>query len=221
MEDSVDIQSLLSECATRYNARFNYDQIDARDVDGLSALHHAVNNADLAMIDALLTAGADVNAVSSNINQPTRPMAFFIFDVEAAPKILERLLQAGLDINDNRGSGERTPLHVISDHRLIEAFLAAGASPNVQDWKGDTPLHECLSNGDIDCAVVLIAGGASLDIQNDEGISARQLLEQIPQKDEVYRGISKLERDQLGKTLPEHPENDPEQGDDEPPALTL
>jgi ankyrin repeat protein len=70
--------------------------------------------------------------------------------------------------------GWRTPLHVATDWpgyfpsapESAAILLDAGADPNVDSGGGcpETPLHWAASNDDVDVAVVLIDGGARLDV---------------------------------------------------------
>jgi ankyrin repeat protein len=75
---------------------------------------------------------------------------------------------------NGRDGGWRTPLHAATDWpgyfpsapATIELLLAAGADPN-DDTGGDrpeTPLHWAASSDDLEPAVVLIDGGAALEV---------------------------------------------------------
>jgi len=69
-----------------------------------------------------------------------------------------------------RGAVGDTPLHL-----AVRTLLDGGAAPDVKGARGQTPLHEALGHGHRQVARILIAHGASLDIANAQGKSARDM----------------------------------------------
>jgi hypothetical protein len=62
--------------------------------------------------------------------------------------------------------------HAASSYRclpIVQWLLSQGASPNIRDADGDTPLMAC---EDPACADALVASGADIDAVNNEGSSA-------------------------------------------------
>ena len=67
---------------------------------------------------------------------------------------------------------ERSPLHdaAMDDNvSVMEALLAGGESPDVQDWQGFTPLHFAAQQYSLSVAAMLLDAGASVDVENSFG----------------------------------------------------
>ena len=77
------------------------------------------------------------------------------------------LLQEGADLHA-RGRGGATALHAaasgLEGTTVMQLLLAQGASPNVVDEYGFTPLHRAIQNGDIDGVTLLLSSGANVSL---------------------------------------------------------
>ena len=89
------------------------------------------------------------------------------------------LLAAGARANVTDYVSKQTPLHRLCDRgggeRAAEAlgvFLQHGATVNLQDKHGHTPLHIATFRSHADLAVALVAGGASPNVPSAEGLCA-------------------------------------------------
>ncbi|XP_053608424.1 ankyrin repeat and SOCS box protein 3-like [Plodia interpunctella] len=85
-----------------------------------------------------------------------------------------RTIKALLDSADdiaNYGSTESvTPLHIASEQgrvELIQLLLDYDAMINVQDFDGDTPLHDAAMATEHEAVAILLHAGADPDIKND------------------------------------------------------
>lgn len=70
---------------------------------------------------------------------------------------------------------ERSPLHTAAmadDVAMLEALLAAGESPDVQDEQGFTPLHFAAQEHSLSAGVALLNAGATVDLENAFGNTA-------------------------------------------------
>jgi len=93
----------------------------------------------------------------------------------ATYSILQTLHDAGLNINAQGGDGD-TLLHHAMTVQKIKWLLDKGASPNIVDDRGDTPLIKLSRMDqywrDISMAKALIDGGADVNIRNNQGETA-------------------------------------------------
>lgn len=100
---------------------------------------------------------------------------------------LDRLLLAGADPNAV-DKGGRAPLHFTAqEYRVAEARLLCqtGASVDLQDAFGNTPLWRATfdSRGRGEVIAVLLEHGADPDLENNSGVSPRQVAQRIANYD--------------------------------------
>lgn len=114
---------------------------NARGTNGVPILHHLpssyegqVNFLD-DVVDTLVTAGADVDAVARGVTALQLAVS-----ADDLPLVLG-LIRAGADPN-LKDEGGNTPLHdaaMKGNHEVVEALLSAGADPNLKDSQGQRP----------------------------------------------------------------------------------
>lgn len=133
------------------------DDVGARDEHGATLLHHAPS---AAIVDALLAAGADADALDGEGKAP-------LYWHAADHAIVERLLQAGARADRVASLGGATPLHRAAEADAAEAvrlMLASGAAVDVETvggyFPGRTPLHRAAATGAREAALVLLDAGA-------------------------------------------------------------
>ena len=128
-------------------------------------LVEAVKNHDRAAVEALLTAGADVDAA-----QPDGATALhWAVHLDDAP-IVERLLLAGATVDATNEYGV-TPLSIASANGsapLVGRLLEAGADPNRARPTGETPLMRAASTGSVRAVEALVAHGAGVNRADPE-----------------------------------------------------
>ena len=129
-------------------------------------------NKNLAVIEALLAAGADVNAQRSNGYSVIHNAAG-----NGNPAVLEAVLAAGADVNARSNDG-LTVLHFAAGGTpaVIETLLAAGADVNARTDDGRTVLHTALHSAAPNSAnpamiEALVAGGAEVDAAQNDGFT--------------------------------------------------
>ena len=108
-----------------------------RDAAG-GELRAAASQGNLAEVERLLKAGADLNAKDKSGTTPLHLAAA----KNSTPAVLEVLLKAGADVNA-KTTGGVTPLHFAAfsnpSPAVLEVLLKAGADPRAIDGAGKTP----------------------------------------------------------------------------------
>jgi ankyrin repeat protein len=112
--------------------------VQAREVDGTTALHYAAHYDDAELVKRLIKAGADVKAANDYGATPLGEAA-----VTGDPEIIKALLAAGADAKATNKEGQ-TPLMVVARTGNVEAaklLLRARADVNAKEqWGGQTAL---------------------------------------------------------------------------------
>jgi ankyrin repeat protein len=135
--------------------------VNKPEADGTTALHWAVRNDDVATVDRLIRAGANVKAANRYGVTP-----LYLAAVNGNAAVIERLLKAGADPNSVSSEGE-TALMTASRTGSVDAvkvLIAKGADVNAQEtWHGETALMWAVSQRHPDVVRELIAHGADVN----------------------------------------------------------
>lgn len=125
--------------------------------DGMTALHWAVYHENDAVAEALLDAGAAVDAVT---DYGVTPLLIACLNGDARATRL--LLAAGA--NPKAGSDGAEPPIIIASRvgrvEVVEALLDAGASVDARGGKGQAPIHWAAAEGHAAATCALISRGA-------------------------------------------------------------
>lgn len=124
---------------------------------GRNILHWAVNSGPLAIVEALIFHGADVNELNKGKETPLH----WATHVSENHKLMA-LLNAGATV-DARDESGTTPLMWAAEAGRLNAMLSLlehGADPNLKDANGNTPLGWGSKQGGEKVLLVLIAHGA-------------------------------------------------------------
>lgn len=144
-------------------------KVDAND------LHCAAENGRADVVQLLLDAGVDVNAIASDyLRTALHAVAAGECEGSGMADTLRVLLAAGADV-DSRDINKQTALHLAAYHRrteVISILLSAGADVDALDNFHDTALHVATQDGiidyfDIDAVKVLLKFGANVHARND------------------------------------------------------
>jgi uncharacterized protein len=133
-------------------------------------LHDAVYADRLDKADALLRAGANVNAVTS---YGVTPLSLACTNGNAA--MIELLLKAGADANAALAGGETALMTAArtGNADAVAALLRAGAKVDAKDgWRGQTPLMWAAAEGHAAAVKVLLDHGADIHLRS-RGATAR------------------------------------------------
>ena len=160
--------------------------VDARQADGASPLHIAVENTrripdsgprvnDANVVNFLLAQNPNVNAQDNNGKTPLVKALEYNFLI--AP-VFDALLNNDANVNlaDDRNIA---PLHLAA-YREMDAYYArellkAGANPNQCGPDGRTALHFAALVGNAEKVALLLANGANIRAEDDDGQTAARL----------------------------------------------
>jgi ankyrin repeat protein len=153
--------------------------VQARSLEGATALHLAAQWGNRSVVECLLDHGADPRAVDRH---GRTPLDFAeCFDTKFPIKIaIESAIEALLT------KDEKELLRLAADGRTkeIRALLEKGVSPTVRKGDGSTALHLALEGGHAYIAECLLSHGADVNARSDDGetplhIAARLLDKQM------------------------------------------
>jgi ankyrin repeat protein len=133
--------------------------------DAENALRRALFARDLDASRAAIEAGASVQADPEGVDGPLALAALRKFAAG-----VELLLERGADPNRVDMTG-RTAIFRAATPRIAKLLIAAGASLDVRDRKGGTPLHLAAINHS-PMVPFLLAQGLDPDVRDDEGKTA-------------------------------------------------
>ena len=139
------------------------------EVDGYNPLQAACMHGRKAVVEYLLTAGADVNKATKPSMQRT---PLFFASWRGNWEVVELLLGAGAEVNKTDENGE-SPLLAASmrgNWEVVELLLDAGAEVDkMRDIDGITPLVAASIEGHREMVKLLLDRGAEVDKANNAG----------------------------------------------------
>ncbi len=142
--------------------------VNAAQVDGMTALHWAVYHDDVETAGLLVRSGAKVNAVN---RYGVPPLSLACTNGNAALVLM--LLGAGADANAALTGGETVLMTAARSGNLdiVKALLARGANPNAKERSEQTPLMWAAAEGHTAVVQALIASGADIRARLTSGFT--------------------------------------------------
>ncbi len=143
--------------------------VNARQVDGMTALHWAAYHDDVELVTRLAAAGADVRAAN---RYGVTPLSLAAENANVA--MVERLLEAGADPNTTLPGGETVLMTAARTGRVgaVRALLEAGADLAAQEpARGQTALMWAVAEGHADVVETLVEVGADFRTPLDSGFT--------------------------------------------------
>ena len=153
------------DLVNHFIAEHGADDANEASGSGVTPLHWAADGGDVAIVAALLAAGADVSLATGG---GQTPLHWAANGGHAA--VVATLLAAGAEVNAKSDDGG-TPLRFAAGGGHVSAvaeLLAAGAEVNAKNDDGETPLHWAARNGRAAVVVALLAAGAEVNAKNDD-----------------------------------------------------
>jgi ankyrin repeat protein len=159
--------------------------LHAKDRAGMDALSRAARSADVDVVRFLVEHGCDPSQASSigvprAIGRHDKPLIDYLVSKGAKPapeflsltaywhdpKLIERWIEDGADVNFRFGTYKRTPLMAAvgseqSSAAIVKLLLERGADPNAEDIEGERPLDWAMYRVDLGKIQVLRQFGAT------------------------------------------------------------
>ena len=156
--DLVAVRALLAD-----------SDVNAAQVDGMTALHWAVQHDDLATAKALLAAKANPKAEN---RYGVTPLALACTNGNAA--IVTLLLDTGADANATLHGGETALMTAARTGKLeaVKALLARGATVDAKLPQGQTAMMWAAAEGHAAVVEALLAAGGDFKASVDTGFNA-------------------------------------------------
>ena len=136
---------------------------------GYTALHYAISSEHVSIVDILIEAGADVNAVTQDgtgtplmqaVSKKSKPIVDLLLKAGADPNVVEKVVgQTALRIAAQRG-----------DDTLIRILIKNGAKVDITD-EDDTPLIRALWQKHFSSAELLLKDGADPNFPGHDGFT--------------------------------------------------
>ncbi len=157
--DRAGVQAMLDASST---------DVNAQQVDGMTALLWAVYHDDTEMTGLLLRAGADANA-ENHYGVPPLSVAA----TNSNADIVTLLLDAGADPNAALRGGETVLMTAARTGSLgaVQALLAKGADPNAREERAQTALMWAAAEGHAAIVDSLLEAGAEWDAKLESGFT--------------------------------------------------
>ena len=142
--------------------------VNAPQVDGMTALHWAVYHDDAETAGLLVRAGADVNATN---RYGVPPLSLAATNGNAG--LVTRLLDAGADPDAALRGGETVLMTAARTGNLaaVDALLARGADPDAREARDQTPLMWAAAEGHTPIVEALIAADADVNASLRSGFT--------------------------------------------------
>ena len=138
--------------------------VNAREVDGTTALHWAVQSDNAETAGILMRAGADVNATNRYGVTPLSLAA-----TNASARLVEALLNAGADPNTATPEGQTVLMTAArtGNPATVALLLDRGADVNAREnWFGETALMWAAAENHARVVETLIDYGAAIDVRS-------------------------------------------------------
>ena len=138
--------------------------VNASEADGMTALHWASRNNDLASAQLLLRAGANVKATTRYGVTPLTLAA-----QNGSAQMLDLLLRAGADANAALPEGETVLMTAArtGDAGAIKVLAAHGANVNAREtWMGESAVGWAAAENHADAVKALVELGADVNVKS-------------------------------------------------------
>ena len=145
--------------------------VNVKDSNGRLPIHSAAIGAEGDACRALISLGADVNAVDDDNATPLHLAA----EADEAIMAINALCEGNAKVNVTDNDG-RIPMHraavggIVSNIIAISEATAGHLGFDMKDKDGNTPLHLATANGYLQVVRAMFSKGAKMDMRNNEDL---------------------------------------------------
>jgi len=146
--------------------------LDARNAEGETVLHRAVEKGMKELARAIVKSGANLRARTGS-----GETALHLAAMHADPALVLFLLESRADPKARNDAGE-SPLHWAALSGNVEAgrlLLDRGADANLADIKGNRPLHAAADSGNLAMVRLILARSTDPRAKNRAGLTAEDV----------------------------------------------
>ena len=143
------------------------DVSDAANIDGMTALHFAAQNGDIAILQYLVEHGADIKAQDTILSRAVLHFAAENGNLEC----VKYLAQHGADLLDKDAYGA-TALHYAAGKNhldVVKYLVSKKMDYTAKDTRGWTAMHYAANGGSIDVIKYLLAKGLNINELTNSG----------------------------------------------------
>ncbi len=175
--DAIDDSKPLSQKKKEVQVLENIDNIplellprdvsDAANTDGMTALHFAAQNGDIAIVQYLLENGADIKAQDTVFSRTALHFAAENGNLETVKYLAEH----GADIQDRDDFGATALHYAARKNRLdvIKYLVSKKMDYTAKDVRGWSAMHYAADGNSIDVIKYLLAKGLNINELNNAG----------------------------------------------------
>jgi ankyrin repeat protein len=169
--DSALITAIKQGDTTRVRALIQqHADVNAKDLDGTTALDWAVSRDDVESVGLLLNGGASATVANRYGISPLL-VACEIGNIE----VIDKLLRAGADANSANPAGETALMIAARTGKAaaVKRLVAAGADVNAKETvRGQTALMWAAAEDNLDATTMLLEAGANANARTPAGFTA-------------------------------------------------
>mmetsp|Transcript_17421 Transcript_17421/g.32455 ORF Transcript_17421/g.32455 Transcript_17421/m.32455 type:complete len:590 (+) Transcript_17421:261-2030(+) len=145
------------------------DVLSAKNNMGLTPLHIAIIHDNMECVEVILAICPEL--IHQRALLDLTPLHLACMSIGGGNQgLVESLLAAGAQVNDQTNDQRISPLHfaaAVDATQVAGALLRAGACINAKDSSGYTPIHVCALNGSVTSAMLCVQEGGDLTVKSD------------------------------------------------------
>lgn len=143
--------------------------VNAAQIDGMTALHWAAYHDDLETVELLVTAGANLKAAN---RYGVKPLSLACTNGNA--QMVDLLLEAGADPNTTLRGGETALMTAARTGKVevVTALISRGANVRAKERSGQTALMWAAAEGHVEVVDALLKAGADFRTTLKSGFTA-------------------------------------------------